>query len=164
MAVNLANRVSQANMNRPLESMAPHIARRMKVMFNASRKEMTGLVADRPWQFELPSLPKYQWQSTCVNLRVQLIREKYGFTLILLNRKSLSPELQNTKSLLMPQRPQLIEDAALLDRAEHTGSPVDISVRLGSILGSEDFSIADFAGFAKDIPKLPSKMELDSSR
>jgi hypothetical protein len=147
VAVALANRVTAANMNRPVDDMTPDIARRMKVLINASRKEMTGMIADRPWQLEFPSLPKYQWKSTCVNLRVQLLREKRGFTLLLLNRHALPQGLEKSKYLLMPERPHSIEDAALLDRAEHTGSPVEISVRLGSVLGSDEFCVADFTSF-----------------
>ncbi|MBP7441343.1 MAG: hypothetical protein KA899_14470, partial [Acidovorax sp.] len=66
----------------------------------------------------------------------------------LLNRTSLPSQLRAARTLRMPDRPPKLEDASALDRAEYTGTPVDLVIRVGSILGSELICVADFVRLA----------------
>lgn len=97
---------------------------------------------------ELPTLPRYEWRRELFHVRAKLFRERRGFTLKLLNRTSLPSQLRAARTLRMPGRPPKLEDASALDRAEYTGTPVDLVIRVGSILGSELICVADFVRLA----------------
>ena len=110
------------------------------------------------FQHELPSIAKYEWRSELVKVQVLLNREKRGFSLRLMHRDALPSWVQRAGQLNMPERPKSIEIAGYLDRAEHTGSPVKMLIRLGSRPGSEQLIVADMvridnAKFSQVLPE-----------
>jgi hypothetical protein len=78
----------------------------------------------------------------------QLLREQRGFTLKLLQRAQLPAALHSVKRLRMHERPATLEDATVLDRAEYTGTPIELIIRIGSVIGSDVISVADFVEIA----------------
>lgn len=101
---------------------------------------------------ELPTLPRYEWSSELFHVRSQLSRERKGFTLKLLGRTSLPVLLRTVHELRMPVRPPNLQNSSVLDRAEHTGTPVDLVIRAGTVLGRAHISVADFERFADATP------------
>ncbi len=145
----LARRLQAAFLNSPDEALPQKMERQLNALVHSRHRRWNGQFSeDHPWQMELPALPRYEWIGSPVHVYVKLLREKRGYTLILLRRAQLPAVLHSTKRLRMHERPSRLEDATLLDRAEYTGTPIELVVRIGSIIGSDDISVADFARLA----------------
>lgn len=128
---------------------APKTKKQLNALVSARHRHWNGhLSEDDPWQMELPTLPRYEWRRELFHVRAQLFRERRGFTLKLLNRTTLPSQLRSVRTLRMPNRSPKLEDASALDRAEYTGTPVDLVIRVGSNLGSELICVADFVRLA----------------
>lgn len=145
----LARRLQAAFLNSPDEALPQKIERQLNALVHSRHRRWNGQFSeDHPWQMELPALPRYEWIGSPVHVYVKLLREKRGYTLILLRRAQLPAVLHSTKRLRMHERPSKLEDATSLDRAEYTGTPIELVVHIGSIVGSDDISVADFARLA----------------
>ena len=147
VAVEFSQRISAACLNLPLEDLQPELSRRLQVLLGVRRRNWHGVLADHPWQHQLPAIAKYEWRSELLGVRVQLQREKRGFSLRLMRPDSLPTLIQSVKKLRMPERPADIDQAAILDRAEYTRTPIDMVIRAGSRPGSDQLIVADFVGF-----------------
>lgn len=143
-AMGLAQRLSRAYLNLPEASLQPRIEEQINVLMRSKRRHWNGQLTGNPWQHQLPALPKHEWLSEHVNVRAQLHREKRGFSLTLLRRHELPASLSSAKQLRMLERPACIDMATILDRAEYTGSPIDMVIRLGRRIGAVELTLADF--------------------
>ena len=145
----LAQRLHAASLDSPDEALPPETDRQLSALINSRHRQWNGhLAEDHPWQMELPALPRYEWVGPPVRVRAQLLRKQRGFTLKLLQRTQLPEALHSVKHLRIHERPSTLEDAAVLDRAEYTGTPIELLVRLGRVIGSDDISVADFLEIA----------------
>ena len=149
VTMDLAQRVSAASLNLPADAQDPELAHHLTVLLGVKARQWHGSVTDHPFQLAFPALPRYEWQVEWFDVRVKLEREKQGFSLTLLRPNDLAPALQSTTKLRMPERPASIELASLLDRAEHTGAPVNMVIRAGNRPGSTHLIVADFVGFRR---------------
>ncbi|MBP3981138.1 hypothetical protein J8G26_10410 [Acidovorax sp. JG5] len=148
-AIALAQRLHAGFLDLPDETLAAETEKQLAALVNARHRHWNGYLSeDDPWQMELPTLPRYQWSRELLHVRAKLSRERRGFTLKLLRRATLPAQLRSIHNLRMPDRPPNLEDASMLDRAEYTGTPVDLVIRVGSVLGSESISVADFVRLA----------------
>lgn len=145
----LAQRLHAAFLGSPDEALAHETERQLTALISSRHRRWCGHLSEgHPWQMELPALPRYEWVGTPIRIRTQLLREQRGFTLKLLQRAQLPASLHSVKRLRMHDRPPTLEDATALDRAEYTGTPIELIVRIGSVIGSDDFSVADFVRIA----------------
>ncbi|QKD45729.1 hypothetical protein HF896_19845 [Alicycliphilus denitrificans] len=145
----LSQRLHAGFLDFPDEPLAPKTERQLTALVNARHRQWKGYLSeDTRWQMELPTLPRYDWSCELLHVRTKLYRERKGFTLKLLSRATLPAQLRSVQNLRMPDRPPNLEDASVLDRAEYTGTPVDLVIRVGSLLGSESISVANFVRLA----------------
>jgi hypothetical protein len=147
VAIEFSQRILAACLNIPQELLQPELSKRLKTLLSVKTRSWHGSVSDHPWQHQLPSIGKYEWRRELHNVRVQLQREKRGFLLRLMRLDSLPASLRTVKKLLMPERPADLEDASVLDRAEHVRSPIEMVIRVGSRPGSDQLIVADFVKF-----------------
>jgi hypothetical protein len=148
-AIALAQRLQAVFLDSPNEALTPDTERHLAALLNSRSRQWNGHLAENhPLQLELPALPRYEWFAPPVRVRTQLLREKRGFTLKLLQRSQLPAVLHSVQSLRMHERPSTLEDAAALDRAEFTGTPIELVVRIGSLAGRDAISVADFVQLA----------------
>ena len=152
VAIEFSQRISAACLNMPQELLQPELSKRLKILLGVKTRRWHGFVSEHPWQHQLPTIGKYEWRAELLGVRVQLQREKRGFLLRLMRRDSLPASLQSVKRLLMPERPINIDDASVLDRAEHIRSPIDMVIRVGSRPGSDQLVVADFVNFKPVVP------------
>lgn len=141
----LAQRLQAGFLDLPDETLAPDIERQLTMLVSARRRTWIGQLAEHdPWQLELPSLPRYEWHRELIHVRAKLRRERNGFSLKFLRRHLLPALLRSIPGLQMPHRPPTLEAASELDRAEYTGTPLDLVIRVGSLVGKEEIVVADF--------------------
>lgn len=145
-ATELSNRVAAGCMDIPDEDVSLQFSKYLSALLNTRNRSWQGNVNERPWQHQLPSMPVYQWHRGTFDVRVVLHRERRGFSLELLRRPTLPEVLQGVRRLPMPERPANIDLAATLDRAEYKRAPLEIKIRVGSLIGTEDICVADFVG------------------
>lgn len=146
-AIEFSQRIAEACLFLPIQDQCEDLANRLKTLLTVKRRRWNGIVADRPWQHQLPSIAKYDWRSELLTVRVQLQREKRGFSLMLMRPNLLPDLLQSVRKLRMLERPHDIDEASILDRAEFTRSSVNIVIRAGSRPGSDQLIVADFLRF-----------------
>lgn len=149
LSLEIARRISAACLDIPVASLQAEVSRHLKSLLASHRRPLYGTLAGTPWQHELPSLPSFEWRRELFQVRVLLHREKSGYTLRLLRRDQRADDLRHINKLRMHERPSDIEAAGLLDRAEHTRSPVEMVIRVGSRVGSDQLIVADFVRFAE---------------
>ncbi|MFC5520837.1 hypothetical protein [Polaromonas jejuensis] len=147
VAIEFSQRISAACLNLPVEDIQPELSKRLKVLLGVKRRNWHGVLTDHPWQHQLPAIAKYEWRSELLSVRVQLQRERRGFSLRLMRPDSLPTLIRSVQKLRMPERPADIDKASILDRAEYTRSPIDMVIRAGSRPGSDQLIVADFVGF-----------------
>lgn len=141
----LSQRLHAGFLDLPDEALVPKAEKQLDALVSARQRHWNGHLSEvDPWQMELPTLPRYEWRRELFHVRAKLFRERRGFTLKLLSRTTLPSQLRSVRTLRMPDRPPKLEDASALDRAEYTGTPVDLVIRVGSNLGSELICVADF--------------------
>lgn len=145
----VSRRIAAACLDIPIESLQPEVSRRLKNLLGIQRRNLQGTLTGDPWQQELPALPKFDWRRELYRVRALLHREKFGYTLSLLQRDQLCDDLRHISKLRMHERPSSIELTRSLEQAEHTRSPVDIVIRVGSRVGSDQLVVADFVRFSR---------------
>jgi hypothetical protein len=147
VAIEFSQRFSAACLNLPQALLHPELSRRLKTLLSVKTRSWHGSVSEHPWQHHLPGLAKYEWRAEHLTVRAHLQRERRGFSLRLMRPESIPRVLQSVKRLRMPERPADIDMASVLDRAEHTRSPLDMVIRVGSRPGSDQLIVADFLSF-----------------
>lgn len=149
VTIALAQRLHAASLDSPDAALAPEMKRQVTKVKNSRQRRWNGHFPEgQPLQMELPALPRYEWVGPPVRVRAKLSREQLGFTLELLQCAQLPASLHSVKRLRMPKRPPTLEEATVLDRADYTGTPIELIVRIGSLIGSDDISVADFVRVA----------------
>lgn len=148
VAIEFSQRISAACLNLPVQDLHPDLFKRLNALLSVKRRSLHGTVTDHPWQHQIPAIAKYEWRGELLSVRVQLQREKRGFSLRLMRPDLLPNLLQSVRKLRMPERPSDIDAACILDRAEYTRSPINLVIRAGSRPGSDQLLVADFVGLA----------------
>lgn len=148
VSMEVSRRIAAACLDLPMENLQPEVSRRLRSLLGVPRRNLHGTLAGDPWQHELPALPRLEWRRELYRVRALLHREKYGYTLRLLQRDQLADDLRHISKLRMHERPSSIEATSILDQAEHTRSPVNIVIRVGGRVGSTQLEAADFVRFS----------------
>lgn len=149
-ATQWAERTSSAVLNVPQERVVADLHNRITRLASVKNRHWHVHIDGNTFQHELPSIARYEWRRELVSVKVLLDREKRGFSLRLMHRDTLPSWVQRVSKLTMPERPKNIEVAGVLDRAELTGSPVKMLIRLGSRPGSEQLTVADMVRLEND--------------
>ena len=147
VAIEFSQRIAAACLSMPQDILQSDLSKRLKILLSVKTRSWNGSVSEHPWQHHLPGLAKHEWRAEHVKVRAQLQRERRGFSLRLMRPETLPMMLQSVKSLRMLERPVDIDKASILDRAEHTRSPLDMVIRVGSRPGSDQLTVADFLSF-----------------
>lgn len=119
------------------------LSRDLQALLCARGHRYGGKLLDRPWQAELPAFPKYEWRPGEFRVRCYLFRERSGFTLRILDRADVAPELRGLRLHLLKRPPQ-VELAMALERHEYLTDPVEMTIRVGSSIGQSSLTVADF--------------------
>ena len=122
------------------------LSQALKELSRAGRQRYRGSLMDSPWAPELPSFAKYEWMPAQYSVRARLRRDRQGFKLKLLRRSDLPRELRAVSALHMLQRPLEKEFALSLEEADFEERAVDLTIRVGRRLGSDELTVADFVG------------------
>ena len=143
-----SQRVAAACLDLPVADLKLELRKGLQSLLEVTTRTWRGRLVDQPWQHDVPAIPKYDWIREIFSVRVMLHRERRGYSLGLLRRDSLGHPLSTAGRLKMPERPRDLEATAALELAEHTRRPVDMMIRVGTLVGSVELVVADFVGFA----------------
>lgn len=145
-AMEFTQRVSATYVDEAVDRHA--LSEQVKAVVSARHRNYPASVLGHPLQIDLPDIPRIDWLPQKFQLRARLERAVKGFTLRFLRRSELPAQLRGVRHLKMPHRPDDENLTLCLEQAQYRGTPVDMTVRVGSLAGRSEPVIADFVALA----------------
>lgn len=146
-AVDFSKRITSACLDLPQSEISAQVSRSLRALLDVKQRSWAGQINSQKWQHHLPHMPPFDWQSGHHNVRVRLSREKRGYSLQFLKKNELPVTLKSLARLPMPEQPSDLETASELHKAERTGQPIDIAIRIGTAIRTGEVVVADFLRF-----------------
>ena len=142
-----------------VDKLRPALSRHLLAILSKQRRVFKGTLLGDEWEHEIPSLPKYEFWPEVYEVRAVLLRRQRGYAMVLLARASLATELQAVRQLRLIERPDDADIASALDRAEFQGDPVELTIKIGTLFGRDELTVANFVALRTHQASAQSKAD-----